>query len=223
MPGFSEQSGEHMPSQRVYEVAKELGLDRQVLVTKINELSLGFTANNYMTKLSPEEISELKAALGNSDKGEAKVAKKPKKAAESKPAASEESEQPGIVTRTRVRRKSDEAEGDADTKADEASGDVIAPTVRRRRKKVVVGEVAEGEASAEISTKPVARDAEAQEEVVEAEVEEAPVADEVESTPVVEETVEAAAEPAEEEAAPVEAKDATETKDVAEAPAEVEA
>ena len=58
-----------MPSQRVYELAEELGFNRQELVTKINSLALGFQVNNYMTKLSPEEVSELKDALEGSGEG----------------------------------------------------------------------------------------------------------------------------------------------------------
>src|SRR5690554_2774216 len=192
-----------MPSQRVFEVAKELGLNRQELVTKINELSLGFTANNYMTKLSPEEVSELKAALGNSKTVETKVAETPKKAAESKPEASEEAEPQGFVTRTRVRRKGEDAEDDLDANADAQSGDAVAPTVRRRRKKVVVGEVPEGEAAAEISTRPVAQDAAevSQEDEAPAQPEATPVAADVApvSAPqeVASEEGEAAAEPVE--------------------------
>jgi|GEM_PF-2414079 len=189
-----------MPSQRVFEVAKELGLNRQELVTKINELSLGFTANNYMTKLSPEEVSELKAALGNSKKVETKVAETPKKAAQSKPEASEEAEPQGFVTRTRVRRKGEGAEGDSDTAVEAGSGDAVAPTVRRRRKKVVVGEGPEGEAVAEISTRAVAQDAQAtQDDEAPSQPETTPVSEEAASTSAPEEVareeVDAASEP----------------------------
>lgn len=209
-----------MPSQRVYEVAKELGLKRQELVTKINDLSLGFTANNYMTKLSPEEISELKTALGNSKKDEAKVAEKPKKKAAAKPAESEKSEPSGVVTRTRASRNGGDSEDEADEKTDGVSGDAIAPTVRRRRKKVVVGDTPVGEENGGVSTKSVGDAAEPEADVVEEtaqpeapqaddESEPAPVPDEVAST----EEADAPDEPAEE--TPVEAKK--------EAPAQAEA
>ena len=52
-----------MANRRVQEVAKELEVDRQELVSKINELELGFSVNNYMSRLSPDEVERVKDAL----------------------------------------------------------------------------------------------------------------------------------------------------------------
>ncbi len=181
-----------MPSQRVYELAEELGFNRQELVTKINDLSLGFSVNNYMTKLSPEEVSELKEALETTDGAAGEVVEEPTNGEQVEAAAEDGGGTAAPVIRRR-RAKVPTAE-----EADEESGEVVAPTVRRRRRKVVAGEAPEeGEAATD----------EAEEAAVEAEPEpEAPVAEEA-AEPEVEE---AAEEEAEEEVVEPEAEEVEE-------------
>ncbi|WP_168210676.1 protein kinase domain-containing protein [Persicimonas caeni] len=50
---------------RVYELAEELGLNRQKLVQLINELPVGFTVNNYMTKLTGGEVQTIRNELAS--------------------------------------------------------------------------------------------------------------------------------------------------------------
>lgn len=52
-----------LEGQRVHELAEELGFNRQELVNTINELGLGFTVNNFMSRLSKAEVKELKTTL----------------------------------------------------------------------------------------------------------------------------------------------------------------
>ncbi|MBS5832728.1 MAG: translation initiation factor IF-2 N-terminal domain-containing protein, partial [Lactobacillus jensenii] len=47
-----------MAKQRIYEIAKQLGLDNKVLVDKAKEL--GFNIKNHMSSLSDAEVNELK-------------------------------------------------------------------------------------------------------------------------------------------------------------------
>src|SRR5690606_31668430 len=109
-----------MAQRRVYELAEELGLNRQELVTTINKLGLGFSVNNYMTVLSSTEADSIKRAL----KGESKPAagKKPaaprnskaKAAAKTSESKSETVEPPVVAAPVRRRRKTDEPEVEKD-------------------------------------------------------------------------------------------------------------
>ena len=47
-----------MAKQRIYELAKQLGLNNKVLVDKAKEL--GFNIKNHMSSLSDTEVNELK-------------------------------------------------------------------------------------------------------------------------------------------------------------------
>lgn len=56
-----------LEGQRVSELADELGYNKQELVTTINSLELGITVDNFMSRLSDDEVSKLKDALENLD------------------------------------------------------------------------------------------------------------------------------------------------------------
>ncbi len=56
--------------QRVHELADELGYNKQELVTRINDLDLGFTVNNFMTRLNENEVEQLKEALDQPEETE---------------------------------------------------------------------------------------------------------------------------------------------------------
>jgi translation initiation factor IF-2 len=192
-----------MPSQRVYELAEELGFNRQELVTRINDLALGFSVNNYMTKLSPEEVSELKEALDGA--GEADEQEKAP-VAEVEEVQTTPDDGAGVAAPVvRRRRKKSSAEPE---EADEGDQQVVAP-VRRRRKV----EPEEPEVAAEAE--------EAEQEEAAAEVEES---EQVEAAADVEE---AQAEEAQAEEAPAEEAEAeeaqaeqAEAEEAEEAPAE---
>ncbi|MFB6264536.1 MAG: translation initiation factor IF-2 [Bradymonadaceae bacterium] len=53
--------------QRVRELADELGYDKHKLVDRINELELGFSVDNFMSRLDDDEVEELKSALEEAD------------------------------------------------------------------------------------------------------------------------------------------------------------
>ncbi len=58
-----------LQGQRVKELADELGYDKQTLVTRINELDLGFSVDNFMSRLGESEVEALKEALDEADEG----------------------------------------------------------------------------------------------------------------------------------------------------------
>lgn len=93
-----------MSQLRVHELAKELELNKQELVSKINDLSIGIVVNNYMTVLSDAEAKKIKKALESAAKKPAAKAAAPK-----------------------VRKEEESADSDAASLAP-------APVVRRRRK-----------------------------------------------------------------------------------------
>lgn len=55
-----------MKQYRIYELAQELNINKQELVSTINALDLGFQVNNYMTVLNHPEIEAIRKALGYS-------------------------------------------------------------------------------------------------------------------------------------------------------------
>ncbi|RVU48353.1 translation initiation factor IF-2 [Lujinxingia sediminis] len=186
-----------MPKQqRVYELAQELEINKQELVSKINELDLGFSVNNYMTVLNPPEIDSIKAALG----GTKTEAPKKKATKSSKKKSSKKAEAPvedkveaaPAAPVVRRRRKTATEEDEATEESTETEVEVVRPTVRRRRKVETADEVEE-------SAEEPAIEAEQPEEVEEAEAVEEPAAEEpVAEEPVAEEV--AVEEAAEEEA-----------------------
>ena len=93
--------------QRVHELADELGLNRQELVDTINDLDLGFTVNNFMSRLSEAEVKELKQALESAEAT----------ATDSDEAEASAEDEEGIGP-TVIRRKTESA--DADEEADVA-------------------------------------------------------------------------------------------------------
>ncbi len=122
-----------MAQRRVYELAEELGLNRQELVTTINKLGLGFSVNNYMTVLSSTEAESIKRAL----KGD----KKP--VADKKPAAP---------------RKSKSSAKASESKSETVEAPVVAAAPVRRRRKADEPEVAKDEAGEELkAVKPMIR------------------------------------------------------------------
>jgi translation initiation factor IF-2 len=98
--------------RRVYELANDLGMDKQELVTKINELKLGIIGINVMTRLSSEEVDRVKKALkkdgAKKEAGEVKAPKaraaspSKKEAASAAPAKRDASEAKGPKTRTKA-------------------------------------------------------------------------------------------------------------------------
>ena len=109
-----------MPKQRVYELAKDLGCDKQELVSKINSLDLDISVGNYMSVLSPEEVTKVKKAVDLRDGSK----KKPKKA---KKPRSRPSSEDGVGPKMLRRRKPKKNGEDEDSEA--ATG----PTLRRRK------------------------------------------------------------------------------------------
>ena len=144
-----------MAQLRVAELAKELGLHKHELVTKINGLGLGIQVNNPMTYLSPTEVVEIKSALNKGD-GRPKVKAEPPK----------------------VRAKRPKAD-DAPKAAPVEDATPVAPI--RRRRKITITE--EGDEKQEVSNvvAPRANDAAPAEEAPAAPVQEAAV----EAAPVV--------------------------------------
>ena len=116
-----------MAQLRVYELAKELGLHKHELVTKINGLGLGIQVNNPMTYLSPKEVDEIRSALSNG---------------EGKPRAKAD------VPKVR-KRKPTKAE-DALKKAEMPDDATPVAPIRRRRKITVTEEGDEEETVSEI-------------------------------------------------------------------------
>ncbi len=191
-----------MAQRRVYELAEELGFNRQELVTTINKLGLGFSVNNYMTVLSSTEAESIKRAL----KGETKAVagKKPAAPRKSKAAAAKvsesktETEEPPVVAApVRRRRKAEEPEVAKDESGDELKA--VKPVIRRRPQadeEETVTVVADDAAKVEAIAEPVVEKPVVEEPVV--------VAKPVVEKPVVEEPVEVA-EPVVEEVAKPEA------------------
>ncbi|WP_230467200.1 translation initiation factor IF-2 [Lujinxingia vulgaris] len=189
-------------------------------MSKINELDLGFSVNNYMTVLNPPEIDSIKAALGGK-KAEAprKKATKSSKKKSSKKAeepAEEKVEAAPAAPVVRRRRKAATEEEESTEESTETEVEVVRPTVRRRRKVETADEVEESAEEPEV-------EAEAPEEV---EAEEAPATEEpaAEEASVEEVAAEEAPAAEAEESADV-AEPAEETEEVAaaaeeEAPAE---
>ncbi len=105
-----------MAQLRVYELAKELGLHKHELVTKINGLGLGITVNNPMTYLSPREVDEIRSAFNKGEKKPAAKAETPK-----------------------VRKRKSAAKSD-DTPKKAAADDATPVAPIRRRRKVTVDE-----------------------------------------------------------------------------------
>ena len=76
-------------TQRVYEVAKELGMSSGDLVTRVGELNLGWTVKSHLNQLTADQVSALKDALDGKKAAPKKAAPKkaaPKKAAPKKAA-----------------------------------------------------------------------------------------------------------------------------------------
>ena len=201
-----------MPKQqRVYELAQELEINKQELVSKINELDLGFSVNNYMTVLNPPEIDSIKAALG----GKKAEAPKKKSTKSSKKKSSKKADEPAeekveaapAAPVVRRRRKAATEEDESTEESTETEVEVVRPTVRRRRKVETADEVEE-------SAEEPAVEAEKPEEV---EAADEPAADE----PVAEEAP--AEEVAAEDAAPEEVESSEEVSEPAEETEEVAA
>ncbi len=178
--------------KRVYELAKELEINKHELVSTINDLDLGFTVGNPMTKLSAGEEEALKKAMKSKGK---KAAKKPAKKKEEPPKAAAAAETadvgPGVVRRRRRVKVTAEEEPE-----EELGG--FGP-VRRRRP---AAEAEEAEETVEelplteepAADEPVEEEAPAEEEVAEEVAEEAEAEEEevAEEEPVEEEVTEEA-------------------------------
>lgn len=184
-----------MAQRRVYELAEELGFNRQELVTTINKLGLGFSVGNYMAVLSSTEAESIKRALkGEKQAPAGKKAATPRKksAPKASESAADKADAPVAAAPVRRRKKVEEPE----VAKDEAGEDLKAvKPVIRRRPQVEEEEPAAVEVAAQ--AEPAVEVAETPEEVQEepAVVAEEPVKVEESSEPV-EEVREEAAEPA---------------------------
>ena len=118
-----------MPKQRVYELAKELGFNKQELVSKINDLDLDISVGNFMSVLSPSEVSAVKEAMEGDGEAE-EVPKKPLKS----PSDADDGVGPTMLRR---RRK---VEPEPEEEADDGVGP-LQPMVRKRRKVTAEPEV----------------------------------------------------------------------------------
>ena len=120
--------------QRVKELADELGYDKQKLVTEINDLDLGFTVDNFMSRLDEKEIEALREALdeaGAEDDAPADVDQAvedeigPAAIRSSKPDVVEpdaDDDRSGVSTRTADDEAPDEADEEATPEAAEPEG-----------------------------------------------------------------------------------------------------
>ncbi len=218
-----------MPKQRVYELAKDLGCDKQELVSKINSLDIDITVGNYMSVLSPAEVKKVKKAVdlgGGADKEAPKKAKKVSKP-RSRPSSDDG------VGPTMLRRRKPKAKEEGEDEDEAAAG---GPRLRRRKVKRPGDEVSEEptpvttedeEATPQEEPEPEQPDTE--EEPSEAEeVAEEEVTPEQEATPAVEESeekkdqedaTEAVSEPQESDVSEEEADEDAEDQDVADADA----
>ncbi len=111
-----------MPKRRVHELAKELGFNKQELVSKINSLELDISVDNYMSVLSPSDVSAVKEAVDADGEQTAD-------SAENGQAADGDD---GGVGPQMLRRRP-RSESDSDDGSDEETDDV-GPGLRRRRK-----------------------------------------------------------------------------------------
>ena len=209
-----------MPKRRVYELAKELGFNKQELVSKINDLDLDISVGNYMSVLSPTEVSAVKEAVD----GDAKPAKA--KAKKTKPVDSADD---GVgPTMLRRRKKAEPEEPEEEDVFEEEEGVAgVRPMVRRRKMtpddeaEETPSEPVEQEESAEPELEEES-DAVAEEEVeeeapepeVEEENEEAAEAEESEEEEAEEEVEEAEEQEQEQEKEEAEADEDTETEPV---------
>jgi translation initiation factor IF-2 len=205
--------------QRVHELADELGYNKQELVTRINDLDLGFTVNNFMTRLNENEVKQLKEALDQPEQAEVEEA------------VEADSDDDGIGPTVIRRNKSEPEEAETDDEGP-ATGEAVDQTeaetdaadvggVVRRRSEDEDEEEAEAteQVEAEADEPEAAAESDAEEELEE----EAPEAETVEA----EQEDEAAqqAEPAEVEAEAEQAEAETEDEEepeVAEATEESE-
>ena len=185
--------------RRVYELARDLGLNKQELVTRINEMGLGIPNVNQMSWLSESDVAKIKKAVAGGAEEEPEVAAPSKKKSSKKKAepvevaaAPEAAEEPSPVVPVRRRKKVEETEAD----------EIFAPMARR-----VVTEEPKAEAPKAEEPK-VAEPAVAEAPEVEVADAPAPIVEEPEVVePVVAETPEEPeveeAEPKAEEATPV--------------------
>ena len=207
--------------QRVHELADELGFNKQELVTRINDLDLGFTVNNFMTRLNENEVKQLKEALEQADAGEVEE--------EIETEASDD----GGIGPTVIRRKKKEPAAEPDGEEaggeeEEAEAESPAGGVVRRRPDEDEQEEEAAEAEAEKEEAPQAAEeaaeaeAEEPEEAVEAPETEEAVEEQAERE--AEEVAEAAEEEVEEaaEAEAAEAEEVAETDEAEESEAEVD-
>lgn len=66
-----------MAKERIYEVAKELGIDNKVVVDKAKDL--GFDVTNHMSSLEDSQVNQLKSSFQNSAPANKKQEKSSKK------------------------------------------------------------------------------------------------------------------------------------------------
>lgn len=126
--------------QRVHELADELGFNKQELVTRINDLDLGFTVSNFMTRLNENEVRELKEAL----ESQAEQSTEPEPEPEADP--DDDGIGPTVIRRNKEPEEAEEVDG---AEADGGDAAEVAGVVRRRNEEEQEEEV-EAEAGPEI-------------------------------------------------------------------------
>lgn len=114
--------------RRVYELARDLGLNKQELVTRINEMGLGIPNVNQMSWLSESDVAKIRKAVAGGAEEEPEVAAPSKKKSSKKKAepvevaaAPDAEDEPSPVVPVRRRKKVEETEAD----------DIFAPMARR--------------------------------------------------------------------------------------------
>lgn len=137
--------------KRVYELAKELGYDKQMLVTKINALDIGIKGCNPFTALSDDEVAKVKSALKTS-----KAQATAEVVAEDKDVAATAGEQEtALPVRRRSSKKKSSAEEDDNEQSSSAAEASVGPRIiRRTRKTVSVADDNQPEVAVEVMEQP---------------------------------------------------------------------
>jgi len=140
--------------QRVQDLADELGYNKQELVSTINDLDLGFTVDNFMSRLNENEVRELKEALDQDAEAEGEEEDG------AMDAAADEGIGPTVIRRNKSADDEEPADEQEETDAAAAAG--VGGVVRRREdeaEEAYEPEQAEDEEE-ELETEPEVEEAE---------------------------------------------------------------
>ncbi|MEM1349507.1 MAG: hypothetical protein AAGI01_13170, partial [Myxococcota bacterium] len=142
-----------MAEKRVIELARELEFNKQELVNKINELDLGITVNNVMTRLTSDEVDKVKRAL-KSSASKAKPKKKSKPKAAKAVADAADSDGVTVLKRRSSSSKAKRAKEEDGAEAAATQSDALGPVIRRPKKRRTVVSLDEHNTS-EVTTEVV--------------------------------------------------------------------